>query len=272
MIENRFYGMLIRPVTGKNGPSVATFTHHYVVSSPILTDFDRRKLESNRVDTPATSQIDEYAIPDIWAFGHGLYAKALRSSGKRLFDLLLALTLLILTAPIQGVAILAIWLSTLGHEPVIYRQTRIGLNGKHITLFKLRTMHVDAEQDGLRTATRNDPRVTRLGRILRRSRIDELPQLINVLHGEMSLIGPRPERPEFVAEYARQIEGYSLRHLVKPGITGLAQVHFGYAESLEDTEIKFYYDIDYIKCCSLWIDLKILLQTLPIVFTGWGSR
>jgi lipopolysaccharide/colanic/teichoic acid biosynthesis glycosyltransferase len=121
-------------------------------------------------------------------------------------------------------------------------------------------------------ATRNDPRVTCLGRILRRSRIDELPQLINILRGDMSLIGPRPERPEFVAEYARQIEGYSLRHLVKPGITGLAQVRFGYAESLEETVVKFYYDIDYMRNRSIWTDLKILLQTLPVVFTGWGAR
>jgi lipopolysaccharide/colanic/teichoic acid biosynthesis glycosyltransferase len=179
---------------------------------------------------------------------------------------------LILTAPILGVAMLALWLSTLGREPVIYRQTRIGLNGRRITLLKLRTMRVDAEREGPRMATRNDPRVTCLGRILRRSRIDELPQLINILRGDMSLIGPRPERPEFVAEYARQIEGYSLRHLVKPGITGLAQVRFGYAESLEETVVKFYYDIDYMRNRSIWTDLKILLQTLPVVFTGWGAR
>jgi len=251
---------------------VAIFTHHYAVSHPEVTHFAFREIESSGVHVPAPCPIDECAIPGVRTYGLGLYAETLRGGGKRLFDLSLALALLIFTGPILGVAMLAIWLSTLGCEPVIYRQTRIGLNGRRITLFKLRTMRVDAEWDGPCMATRNDPRVTRLGRILRRSRIDELPQLINILLGDMSLIGPRPERPEFVAEYARQIEGYTLRHRVKPGITGLAQVRFGYAESLEETVVKFYYDIDYMRNRSLWNDIKILMQTLPVVFTGWGAR
>jgi exopolysaccharide biosynthesis polyprenyl glycosylphosphotransferase len=200
------------------------------------------------------------------------WAERVEGSGKRLFDLLVSLLLLCLTGPVLVCAILAIWLESLGRNPVIYRQTRVGLRGRLITVLKLRTMHVDAERDGPRMAATDDPRVTCLGRALRRSRIDELPQLINVLRGEMSLIGPRPERPEFVVQYERQIEDYALRHWVKPGITGLAQVRYSYAESLEDTTVKLYFDLDYIKNCSIWLDLAILLQTLPVVFTGWGAR
>jgi lipopolysaccharide/colanic/teichoic acid biosynthesis glycosyltransferase len=199
-------------------------------------------------------------------------AGMVQGGGKRIFDLFVSLLLLCLTGPMLACAMLAIWLESLGRSPVIYRQTRVGLHGRLITVLKLRTMHLDAERDGPRMAARNDSRITRLGRILRRSRIDELPQLINVLQGEMSLIGPRPERPEFVAQYERQIEGYALRHWVKPGITGLAQVRYSYAENLQDTAVKLYFDLDYIRNCSLLMDLAILLKTLPVVFTGWGAR
>jgi lipopolysaccharide/colanic/teichoic acid biosynthesis glycosyltransferase len=200
----------------------------------------------------------------------GAYPAAM--DGKRRFDIALSLMLLLLAAPILLLAMLAIWLGGLGREPVLYRQTRVGLDGRTFPLLKLRTMRVDAERQGPRMATRNDARITRIGRLLRLSRIDELPQLINVLRGEMSLIGPRPERPEFVAEYARQIEGYTLRHSVKPGITGLAQVRQGYAENLQGAVVKLYHDLDYIRRCSLRTDLSILLRTLPVVLTGWGAR
>jgi lipopolysaccharide/colanic/teichoic acid biosynthesis glycosyltransferase len=192
--------------------------------------------------------------------------------GKRRFDIAVSLMLLLLAGPLLLLAMLAIWLGGLGREPVLYRQTRVGLDGSHFPLLKLRTMRVDAEREGPRMATRNDARITRIGRLLRLSRIDELPQLINVLRGEMSLIGPRPERPEFVVEYARQIEGYALRHSIKPGITGLAQVRQGYAENLQGAVVKLYHDLDYIRRCSLRTDLAILLRTLPVVLTGWGAR
>jgi lipopolysaccharide/colanic/teichoic acid biosynthesis glycosyltransferase len=193
-------------------------------------------------------------------------------SGKRLFDLLMTLTLLIITGPLLLTAMMALWLSSLGREPVIYRQTRVGLSGKTFSLLKLRTMGTDAEARGITMTQRDDPRVTRLGRLLRLSRIDELPQLVNVLRGEMSLIGPRPERPEFVGRFNREIEGYGLRHRVKPGLTGLAQVNFGYGEGLEGAVVKLYYDLSYIKGVSLVRDLAILLQTLPVVLTGKGAR
>ena len=196
----------------------------------------------------------------------------LAGGGKRLFDLLLSLVLLIVTAPLLFVAMLALWVSSLGREPVLYRQTRVGLNGRNFTLLKLRTMVTDAESDGIAMTLHHDPRVTRLGRLLRLSRIDELPQLINVLRGEMSLIGPRPERPEFVGYFNREIEGYGLRHRVKPGLTGLAQVSFGYGEGLEGAVVKLYYDLSYIKGVSLVGDLAILMRTFPVVISARGAR
>ena len=192
--------------------------------------------------------------------------------GKRFFDLLFAMTLLIATAPLLVSAMLVLWATTLGKEPVLYRQTRVGLNGRSFTLLKLRTMGTDAESQGIAMTLPDDPRVTRLGRLLRLSRIDELPQLINVLRGDMSLIGPRPERPEFVGYFNREIEGYGLRHQVKPGITGLAQVSYGYGEGLEGAAVKLYYDLSYIKGVSLGQDMAILLQTLPVVVSGKGAR
>jgi lipopolysaccharide/colanic/teichoic acid biosynthesis glycosyltransferase len=211
-------------------------------------------------------------LSDLLAYGFELCADGMRTGGKRRFDILMSLLLLLLTGPVLLTAMLAIWLGSLGRAPVIYRQTRVGLNGRPITILKLRTMTVDAERDGPRMATRNDPRITRLGGFLRKSRIDELPQLINVLRGEMSLIGPRPERPEFTELYTREIEGYAWRYLVKPGITGLAQVQAGYTECLQGAAVKFYYDIEYIRNGSLRTDLVILLKTVLVVITGRGAR
>jgi lipopolysaccharide/colanic/teichoic acid biosynthesis glycosyltransferase len=191
---------------------------------------------------------------------------------RRSFDLLFSLLLLLITWPILFIAMSLLWLSSLGIKPVIYRQKRIGLNGESFTLLKLRTMKVDSECNGPCMTLRNDPRITRLGWLLRRSRIDELPQLINVLRGEMSLIGPRPEQPELASRFEREIEGYAWRHRVKPGITGLAQVRMGYAENLPEVAHKFYYDVRYIRNRRLLTDFGILLQTLFVVVTGKGAR
>jgi lipopolysaccharide/colanic/teichoic acid biosynthesis glycosyltransferase len=196
----------------------------------------------------------------------------LNGGGKRLFDLLLAMLLLIFTGPFLLAAMMLLWASSLGRDPVIYRQVRVGLHGRAFSLLKLRTMGVDAESQGIAMTVHDDPRVTRLGRLLRLSRIDELPQLVNVLRGDMSLIGPRPERPEFVGYFNREIEGYGLRHHVKPGISGLAQVSYGYGEGLEGAAVKLYYDLSYIKGVSLAKDLDILMQTLFVVLTSRGAR
>jgi len=156
---------------------------------------------------------------------------------------------------------------------VIYRQKRVGRGGKTFTLFKFRSMAMDAEKDGKAAwAAVNDARITRIGRFIRRTRIDELPQLINVLRGEMSLVGPRPERPEFVTMLSEQIPFYALRHSVKPGITGWAQVRHCYVATVDDTVKKLEYDIYYVKNNSLLLDLLILLETVRVVLLGEGAR
>lgn len=192
--------------------------------------------------------------------------------GKRQLDVVMSLLILIAASPIMLGVMLLIWLSSFGRDPVFYHQVRVGLNGKRFSVLKFRSMRTDAEQSGARMAARNDTRVTRIGRFIRSTRIDELPQLFNVLRGEMSLVGPRPERPEFVSEFERRIKGYSLRHQVKPGITGWAQVRYPYGETVEDAANKLYYDLSYIRRNSLLLDIVILFQTIPVVLTGHGAR
>jgi lipopolysaccharide/colanic/teichoic acid biosynthesis glycosyltransferase len=191
---------------------------------------------------------------------------------KRLLDIVLSVLLLLITLPLTISIAIAIWVSTFGREPILYRQQRVGLNGKLFTLVKFRSMQVDAEPNGAVCTTANDPRITAIGKLIRRKRIDELPQLLQVLSGNMSLVGPRPERPEFVRLYNDQISGYFFRHGVKPGLTGWAQVNYGYGETVEDAEIKLYYDLNYVMKGSLWLDLLILWRTLSVVTTGWGAR
>ena len=183
---------------------------------------------------------------------------------KRLFDLVMV----ILAWPLFGLALpliaLAIRLDSPG--PIFYRQIRAGRAGKPFTILKFRTMSVDAEKDGkARWATKDDPRITRVGRFLRKARLDELPQLLNVLRGEMSLVGPRPERPEFIQELERELPFYRTRLMVKPGITGWAQIHYDYGNSVEDGLIKLQYDFYYVRYWSLWLDLYIVFQTFGVV-------
>jgi exopolysaccharide biosynthesis polyprenyl glycosylphosphotransferase len=156
--------------------------------------------------------------------------------------------------------------------PVLYRQDRVGLHGRVFTLLKFRTMRIDAEADGPRWATERDPRVTRFGAFLRASRIDELPQLINVLRGEMSLVGPRPERPYFVRQLVRIIPQYHERTLVLPGLTGWAQVNHRYGASVEDAQAKLAYDLCYLRNQSLLLDLHILAATVRVVLFRIGAR
>ena len=156
--------------------------------------------------------------------------------------------------------------------PIFYTQERVGLNGRNFKMFKFRTMRADAEQAGVQWAQKDDPRVTGIGTYLRRFRIDELPQLINVLKGEMGLVGPRPERPEFVAQLRTQIPYYELRTLVPPGITGWAQIRYPYAASLEEAREKLQYDLYYVKHLSVFLDLVILFHTAKVVLFGRGAR
>lgn len=155
--------------------------------------------------------------------------------------------------------------------PIFYRQTRVGKDGKLFTIWKLRSMRSDAEKDGAVWATANDDRVTRVGRFMRKTRIDELPQMWNVLRGEMSMVGPRPERPEFVALLTEEIPNYTARLAVKPGVTGLAQVRHSYAGSIEDARIKHELDLEYIQLASFGLDLSVLLATIGVLLRLRGQ-
>jgi len=189
---------------------------------------------------------------------------------KRAADLFISLGLLALTAPLMLITALAIALESRG--PVIYRQKRVGLHDNEFYVHKFRSMRIDAEKDGAVWAKKNDDRVTRVGRCIRKVRIDELPQLWDVFKGDMSLIGPRPERPEFVSRLKETIPFYGLRHSVKPGVTGWAQVCYPYGASEEDARRKLEYDLYYIKNMSLLLDFKIILKTIGVVLFPSGAR
>lgn len=189
---------------------------------------------------------------------------------KRSFDVILALVLSPLTLLLSIVIAILIKLDSEG--PVFFKQDRVGQGGKVFKMIKFRTMYVDAEAKGPKFADKDDPRITRIGRILRKFHLDELPQIWNILKGEMSFIGPRPEQTKFVEEFEREIPYYNLRHLVKPGITGWAQIHYGYAAGLEETIEKLEYDLYYIKNMSVWLDLVIILKTILVLLRRQGAR
>jgi lipopolysaccharide/colanic/teichoic acid biosynthesis glycosyltransferase len=192
-----------------------------------------------------------------------------RRSGKRLFDLILCLALAPFALPFVAVAG-GLVLATMG-RPVFFRQARVGLGGRPFMIVKLRTMRLSETGGQIATAV-GDPRVTPVGRWLRRSHIDELPQLWNVLLGEMSLIGPRPEQPALAEAYAREVPAFAWRALMRPGITGWAQVRAGYAADLDETRIKLAYDLYYLKNSSLGLDLEICARTLWAVVSGAKAR
>ena len=189
---------------------------------------------------------------------------------KRLLDMGLVLILMPLVLPLALLIGLLIKLDSKG--PIIFAQTRIGLHGNEFKMFKFRSMRHSTEQIVGKFAEDKDTRITRVGRLLRRYRLDELPQVVNVLRGQMSLIGPRPEQPEIVTRYLESIPYYGFRHVVRPGISGWAQVSYGYAASDEETKTKLEYDFFYIKNMSLWIDTVVFLRTGLTVFTGRGAR
>lgn len=217
------------------------------------------------------SKVPVFHLRDGWfVFSHGfdLLQNPLGLRTKRVLDVVFSLLLLVLLLPVMGAVALLIKLDSGG--PVIYRQLRTGEGGKIFTIYKFRSMRVDAEKNGAQWASSNDSRVTRIGRLLRITRLDEFPQLINVIRGDMSFIGPRPERPEFNRELEQTIPYYELRNLVKPGVTGWAQVMYPYGASVEDAREKLQYDLYYIKNYSLLLDVAILFKTLRVVFLGKG--
>ena len=191
---------------------------------------------------------------------------------ERVFDLLASLGLLLLALPLMALAMAGIKLEEGISAPIFYRQKRVGYHRQTFDVLKFRSMRVDAEKFGAQYATENDPRVTRIGGFMRKTRIDELPQLLNVLLGEMSFVGPRPERPEFVDDLEQKIPYYRERHTVKPGITGWAQLCYPYGSSEKDTIEKLQYDLYYVKNRSLLFDVAILVQTVEVVLWGKGAR
>jgi sugar transferase (PEP-CTERM system associated) len=204
-------------------------------------------------------------------YGQGFAQDFLRTAIKRAFDYATSTTLFLVALPVMCFAAVAIRLESPG--PVIYRQERVGLGGRRFSCLKFRSMRADAEADGIaQWAGQNDVRITRVGRLIRKYRIDELPQLINVLSGDMSLVGPRPERPCFVDKLKEEIRFYDLRHSVKPGLTGWAQVRYSYGASVEDATRKLQFDLYYVKNHSLFLDVIILVDTVRVVLFGEGSR
>jgi sugar transferase (PEP-CTERM system associated) len=202
---------------------------------------------------------------------HGFAAGRPTEFVKRLSDIVISCIMLIVMLPLMALTALAIKVDSPG--PVFYRQRRVGKFDRPFTLFKFRSMRADAEAAGNPLwAQRHDTRVTRIGRFIRAARIDELPQLVNVLRGEMSLVGPRPERPHFVEQLSRAIPFYRQRSYVKPGVTGWAQVNFPYGASVEDAREKLSYDLYYVKHRSLLLDAFILLSTIRVVLLGEGAR
>jgi sugar transferase (PEP-CTERM system associated) len=219
-----------------------------------------------------SGQIEVNELSPSWMiFGDGFRMSPAHRTSRRVLSTLLALTLSILTLPLLPIIALVIKLSSPG--PVLYRQKRVGRNGEVFHCYKFRTMRPDAEADsGPTWASDDDPRVTRVGLFLRRARLDEIPQLWNVLRGDMAFVGPRPERPEFVEMLSRAIPYYHLRHLIPPGITGWAQINYGYGSSVQESKEKLQYDLYYIRNVSAMFDLMIVFDTARAVLVGRGVR
>ena len=229
---------------------------------------DIRSFYEHVVQRLPLSQINEEWL--LLSEGFSLNTRGSLRRLKRALDVLISLLLLIPAAPVMVLTALAIRLESPG--PVIYRQDRVGLHEKEFTVYKFRSMRTDAEKHGAVWASANDSRVTRVGRLIRKVRIDELPQIWNILKGDMSFIGPRPERMAFVSRLKEQIPYYSLRHTVKPGLTGWAQVCYPYGASEEDARHKLEYDLYYIKNMSILLDMHIIFKTVGVVLFPRGAR
>jgi sugar transferase (PEP-CTERM system associated) len=235
------------------------------------------KLAGIRVEDAATTYeritgkiLTEGLKPSSLIFSDGFRVSGRTRFVKRLLDVLLAGVGLVVAAPLMILTALAIQIESGG--PVLYRQERVGENGRLFTLFKFRSMRTDAENGLPLWAKENDDRVTAVGRLIRLSRIDELPQLWNVLRGDMSFVGPRPERPYFVQRLVQAVPFYVERHAVKPGVTGWAQVKYRYGASIEDAIEKLRYDLYYIKHLSIAFDLTIVIDTVKVILSGKGAK
>ena len=272
------------------GPSLLALARKYHVHEIVVSVTDRRNgafpirqllecaLGGVRVIDAATFfereacqiRIDSLQ-PSYLIFGGGFDQSFLRAAVKRAFDLAASAAICLATLPVMLVT--ALWIRGEDGGPVFYQQERVGKDGKVFQVLKFRSMRSDAEQDGKPIwAAANDPRVTRVGHIIRKLRIDELPQLLNVIKGDMSFVGPRPERAFFVEQLGAEVAYYNVRHSIKPGITGLAQVRYQYGASVDDAVRKLQYDLYYVKNNSLFLDLLILIDTVQVVLLGKGAR
>ncbi|MCP3866956.1 MAG: TIGR03013 family PEP-CTERM/XrtA system glycosyltransferase [Gammaproteobacteria bacterium] len=221
-----------------------------------------------------TSRVNIDLLHPSWVYySPGFYMGVIGQNGKRLLDILVSLLMILAFSPFFVLITIASLVGSLGRHPVFYHQIRVGQNGKPFRVHKFRSMKPDAESDGVaRWASTNDNRVTLLGNFIRKTRLDEIPQLFNVLRGEMTLVGPRPERPEFVQDLEKQIPYYRERHRVKPGLTGWAQLRYQYGSTLEDAKQKLQYDLYYVKNANIFLDLVVLLETVEVVLMGKGAR
>ncbi len=208
--------------------------------------------------------------PSSIIFADGFIQAMFKTYAHRSFDIIVSIVMLVLTSPVIVLTMLAIVVES--GLPIFYRQTRVGRDNRQFKILKFRSMGVDAERSGVQWAVTNDARVTRVGKIIRKLRIDEIPQLINVLRGEMSFVGPRPERPEFVARLEAKIPYYRVRHRVNPGITGWAQICYPYGGTERDALEKLQFDLYYIKNYSLFLDVMIMIQTAQVILWGKGAR
>jgi len=216
-----------------------------------------------------TQKIPLTAINQVWFLENISHrTKSFYERGKRIFDIFFGLSLFIVLLPLMLLIAVAIKAESPG--PVFYKQTRVGRGGRPFTLIKFRSMIKDAEKDGPKMAQKNDPRVTKLGKFLRKTRLDELPQLWNIVRGQMSFVGPRAERPEFHQELKSKIPFYQERYLIKPGLSGWAQIKYGYTSSIEDNFEKIQHDLYYIKNRSFIFDMSIILKTINIIIKGGG--
>jgi sugar transferase (PEP-CTERM system associated) len=274
-------------LTVRDGDSLVTMARKYNVEEIVVSVQNRRggfpikelldcKLEGIKVTDAATfferetCQIRVDSLQPSWlVFGGGFDQSFARTFMKRSFDLVCSIIILAVSFPIMLLAALMVYLEDRG--PIFYSQERVGEDSKPFKVLKFRSMRADAEKGGKpQWAAQNDPRVTRVGNFMRRTRIDELPQILNVFKGEMSFVGPRPERPYFVEQLIEVVPYYNVRHSIKPGITGWAQVRYGYGSSAEDALQKLQYDLYYVKNNSLFLDVLVLIDTLKVVLFRRG--
>ncbi len=260
--EHRIWGIIVAAEPADS--AMTTLLDCKLRGMPIYSAAAFQEIYLGRIDLDTLTASDLLLKP-------GFAAGDLAAASKRISDIILALAILLLALPLMLLTALAIKFDSTGS--IFYRQERLGQFDRPFTLFKFRSMTADAEAGGSpRWAQRHDPRTTRVGRFIRASRIDELPQLVNVLRGEMSLVGPRPERPHFVEQLTSAIPFYRQRSYVKPGLTGWAQINFPYGASIEDAREKLAYDLYYVKNRSLWLDAAILLSTVRVVLFREGAR